>query len=154
MTTEQETLEAWTKANVQILSTAFDSATRYSNIFILAGYGSFFGLWNITRDRLAGHHSPMWAALLMLLSVTIFVTFQIYSVYQNSTSLIRFAQALEPPPATLDELIRRYEQYGLDEKKRTPKLVRIWRPMFFATIATGYLAIGILAWSFVRSLLP
>lgn len=152
MTTD-ETLAAWVKANRELITSAFDSATRYSNLFILAGYGTFFGLWNVTRDRLVGRQAPIWAALLMLVSVATFAAFQVYSVYLNSSALIRLAQAnVDPPPATLEDLMSRMQRHYEEERKRTPRTLRIWRPVFFFTVATGFAAIGILGWAFVQSL--
>lgn len=150
---EQQRIDAWTKAQTQFLSAAFEHATRYSNIFILAGYGTFFGLWNVTRDQLYGRRLGLGAAMSMLLSAAIFVSYQIFTVYRSSSSLTRLYEALlKQPPQSIEVLVAKYEEYGLAEKKSAAVLLKVWRPMFVVTAGTGLLGIGLLAWVLAQGL--
>jgi hypothetical protein len=149
---EKVDLDAWVEAITKIFSASFDAAARYANIFLIVGYGSFFGLWNLARGLL-GRSAVLWAALLMLASITIFILHQLFNLYMNAAHLNRLSKRLlEQPVASLAEFGQRYQQYELEEKGRAPLLLKVWRPGFFLAVLTGLSAIGILAFALAKAL--
>lgn len=149
---ERQDLETATKAEMQFINSAFDNATKYVNIFILAGYGSFFGLWNLTHDRLYGRQTAIWAALLVSVSVTIFVVYQVYASYFQSRALLDLAHVMSQPVESLDELHQRLQENQERQATKGATLLRIWLPTFLATVVTGFGGIGILMWAFIEAL--
>jgi hypothetical protein len=68
----------------QFIENNFDKADQYLRTIQLGGYAAFFAVWGLTRDWLV-HGWSVIAVLLMLVSATVFVAWEIF----KSTLLVR-----------------------------------------------------------------
>jgi hypothetical protein len=145
----QEFIEMQTK----ILSAAYEKAMAYTNLIIVAGYASFFALWQLTKDHL-NRNQVLWSALLMLFSITLFVVFEIYKAYYSSRTLLYFGKILSDPEnqSSLARLVSEIEKYNLDDRKRYVRFGRTWHIVFIVTVFSGLSAAVILVYALVRSL--
>lgn len=146
-------VEAITEAQIKLLSAAYDKAIAYTNIVILAGYASFFGLWNLTKDYL-GKKPMVWAALLMLLSVAAFVLFEAWKMFYSSRQLIELSRLFldHDNQQSTERLGAAITRHNALERGRTIRFGRAWQATVLFTVITGLLAAAILAWAFIRSL--
>ena len=67
------------ESHIKILSASYDKAVTYTNVIVIGGYASFFGLWSVSKPYLSAVQAR-WAALIMLLSVSTFVFFEVYKM--------------------------------------------------------------------------
>jgi hypothetical protein len=151
---QERTNKQFIEFHLKLLGGTFDQARATANLFILAGYGSFFGLWSVTRDRLHGSHTPIWAALLMLISVTSFAVFQVWAVLHMSMSQWALARELSKAEnlVSVEKIQATVEENAAAARRRAPGLFIVWVIFFLVTIATGFGAIGVLGWGFVQML--
>src|SRR5438034_479873 len=68
---------------IRIIAGSYDKANAYTNLIILAGYAGLFALWQFTKDNL-GRTQVLVSGLLFLISITIFVVFEIYKAHYTS----------------------------------------------------------------------
>ena len=83
-------------AQVKLISTIYDKATSYTNIIIVAGYAGFFALWSNTKQFLTPFQARL-AAVLMGISICIFVFFEIYKMTLTGYHLSMKAKVLQEP---------------------------------------------------------
>lgn len=151
---EAETIETAINNNIKYLQTAYEKAQAYANLVIFAGYGGFFGLWQITKDYL-GPKQAIGAALLMLFSISFFVFFEVYKVHVRGRQLGRFQKLLSDPEIkkSADSYNSAVNQFRDQEMKTEAGWQKTWQLFFYPTVIFGLLAILILAIAFVSRLL-
>ena len=142
------------ETQIKIISATYDKAVSYTNLIVIGGYAGFFGLWSLTKQYLTATQAR-WAALLMLVSVCIFVFFEVYKMVATTKALLDRAKILEDPeaktnPTTLLDKLREYEQAY---KRHNVSFIRVWWVNVIVAVATALAAIGILLFSFVCGLL-
>ncbi|MGO9380027.1 MAG: hypothetical protein ACLP29_15960 [Dissulfurispiraceae bacterium] len=134
--------------NKEIITTSYEQARSHANIIIMGGYAGLFAIWNFTKSDLELWQS-MSVGLLALISVLIFVLFELYSIWfrQNQTSklLSQLEEAEKLDKFTVD--------YKKQEIKRVKKFIKVWLYFFFSALGTGLLAALILAYSFAAKLI-
>jgi hypothetical protein len=77
---------------LKLFSTLYDKAAAYTNSIVIAGYAGFFGLWALTR-RYFTRSIALTAALLITISLTIFVAFEIFKMISATLASMRRARA-------------------------------------------------------------
>ncbi|MEW8654652.1 MAG: hypothetical protein AB2595_10465, partial [Candidatus Thiodiazotropha endolucinida] len=83
-------------AQINIISAAYDKAIAYTNLITIAGYASFFGLWQITQDKMSDSYS-VWAALLLAVSASLFVLFEVTKTYFHSKNVLKLNEIISNP---------------------------------------------------------
>jgi len=63
----------------QILSHLYQKAGSYTNLVMLAGYAGIFGIWQFTHELLS-RRVTMWVALLISLSLMLFVGYEVWKM--------------------------------------------------------------------------
>ena len=144
---DEELQEFITKQKEVILS-SYEQAKNYSNIIIMSGYVGLFTIWNFTRDDLESWQSIM-VGLLMLISILIFVIFELYGIWFRSTQTFNLLSELQ----RAEKLDQFPNDYGKQEMKRLEYLSKIWPFFFFSAIVSALLASSILIFSFVKQIL-
>lgn len=139
--------------HMKVLSAAYEKTTAYTNLITVAGYAGFFALWQVTKDYLS-RNQVLWAALLLLTSLTVFVLFEVYKAYYSSRTLLHYGEILNKPEnqGSLIKLKAEIEKYNLDEQKRAVRINRIWHIVFIVTALSGLSGAGILVYALVRAL--
>ncbi|NTV05451.1 MAG: hypothetical protein HGA59_02950 [Chlorobiaceae bacterium] len=134
-------------AQKELAAHTFDKAQAYTNVVLLAGYAGFFAIWSFIRPDIT-NEQVFWSGLLIALSLTAYMLWEIYGSFYRSRSLLCLAKAVNNP----DKFHELLEQHKLDEQARIIFLGQIWVVVFGFTVLTGFSAIGILLWAFVSTL--
>lgn len=132
---------------IKIITAVYSSARAYTNVVIIAGYAAFFAAWGFLRNDIS-HRASLFALLLMMVSATVFVFFEIGKMIWSSLSIRRYSQALygEDPLGAVKSL-------GETEQREAVVFGRIWIWMLIVTIVFGVAALGVLAFNLVTVLL-
>ncbi|WP_444624287.1 hypothetical protein [Halomonas sp. AOP27-A1-34] len=114
----------------EIVAQVYKDSNSYSNVIIAAGYVGFFALWSSLKEDL-----PMWAILssgaLILTSLLIFISFEVYKMCSSSLGLRRVANGLSRPNQnTLAEIQRIQTQMSINN-------ARVWIFTVIPTVITG-----------------
>lgn len=142
------------ETEVKILSALYDKAAAYTNVIVIGGYASFFGLWQLTKPYLSPSQAR-WSALIMLVSVCCFVFFEVYKMVVTTARLAGRARNLEDPRFKTDlrfalDQLREYEQAV---KRDNVTFIRVWKVNVVACVFGALIAVGILCYSFILGLL-
>src|SRR3989338_7363247 len=111
---------------------------------MMGGYAGLFAIWNFTKVHLEKWQS-ISVGLLALISIFIFVLFEIYGAWVRTTQTFSLLSQLKE----VENLGAFPKDYGKQEFKRSEALAKIWPFFFFSALATALLAAFILGWSFV-----
>src|SRR5690349_18012418 len=86
---------------LKLYGALLDKAIAYNNAMMAIGYAGFFGLWTGTKGYLTKQQA-LWAALLMLISLAVFVSFEIVRAVLYGLAARRRATAMFPVHSELD----------------------------------------------------
>jgi len=150
---ERRVAETLIEATTKFISVEYEKAMAYTNLIILAGYGAYFGLWQVTKGNITKRQA-MWSALLMLASLVVFVIFQLWSLYFRSRSLLERVRIMHDPEnrASGTRLLAAFAENDSVERRRSVRSGRVWHWVFMFTAISGLAGEGVLAWAFVVSL--
>ena len=151
---EKKRIEIFIETQIKILSASYDKAVAYTNLVIVAGYAGLFALWHLTKEHLS-RNQVLSAALLLLISIAVFVLFEVYKAYYTGTMLRGYIDIVNDPKnqSSLETMISEIEVYKVRDQRRGLRFVRSWVVVFIVTTLTGLGAAGILLDAFIRSLL-
>ena len=138
LTQEREAL----REHQQFVEDNFDKAEQYLRAIQLGGYGAFFGLWSITKDWL----DPLWssfAAILMIISGTTFVTWEI-----SKGSILAFALRRHAAISAgkLEQFIKSRMIKLTQEKSARSILAESRATVWLLSVFPAVAAIGIMLW--------
>jgi hypothetical protein len=146
---QKQTADEIIDANIKIMAATFDKAVAYSNLLVLAGYASFFGLWQVTRGLVTPKLSAL-AALLMAISATVFVLFEVAKALFHSIALQQLNRAMTSAPiGNPQALAQAIAQHNKSQERSTVSFMRWWFVAFAITVAAGLGAVGILMSAFI-----
>lgn len=140
-------LQGFIEEQKKLVVTSYEQAKSYSNIIMMGGYAGLFAIWNFTKVHLEKWQS-ISVGLLALISIFIFVLFEIYGAWVRTTQTFSLLSQLKE----VENLGAFPKDYGKQEFKRSEALAKIWPFFFFSALATALLAAFILGWSFVLQL--
>lgn len=141
------------ETQIRVLSAVFDKSVAYANLMIVAAYAGFFGMWQLTKDLLE-KKVVLWSALLMLISVTTFVAFEVIKMIyiqhniRLKLDLMKRDEVRNSPLAltkAFQELAQVQERVGL-------YLMGAWKLMLLVAVFTGMSAAGLIGYGFVTGL--
>ena len=151
MSSPDDDLKKYRDFVIDIHSKAFDRAAAYTNLIMLGGYAAGFAIWNFTRDHLTAKASA-WVAILLLLSVTTFVLFEIYKMVINAKFSTNIAKILRQQKPIADQMadIQEYERKVSSDGLLI--FMRVWVVVLVFSVSTALIAAMILIWNFVAIL--
>ena len=140
-------------AQIRVVTAAYSQGAAYTNLIILGGYAGFFGLWQLTGQYLSKQQA-LWAALLMLTSLCIFILFEVYKMAFVSHQTFARAKLLNAPDARSDPnvLLKRLNDLQALQESQSVVSMRIWMLALASTVAFGLSAVGVLVYAFVTGL--
>lgn len=150
---QQERVDKIVETQTKIVTVSYDKAAAYTNIIIVAGYATFFGLWSLTKGYVS-KPLALWAALLMSISVVAFVLFEVYKMFW-------VGRAINEQVLTLGERIKdkspdvalaEFQKLQAEMNRMVRQQIPIWRITLLIAVPTGFGAIGVLGYSFINSL--
>lgn len=142
----EQRIEAVTK----ILASLYEKAAAYSNVMIIAGYAAFFAVWANTKAYL-GKRETLWAALLMAVSIILFVLFEIVKMFITGKGLMNLRK--EVVSATPETFTAKLDELKNTEARFHLILLPIWYVVFSACLIFALLAASILINAFLRELI-
>ena len=150
---DHQEVEVFIEGHLKILSETFERSTNYTNLLLVAGYAGFFALWQVTRDLLS-RRQVVVSALLMLLSITIFVVYEIYRSLYASLYLRGYYKTLSNPEvgASIATMNQAINDFHARRRRGVLAGTIIWAIVFGLTALTGIAAAVILLYSFIRAL--
>jgi len=151
---ERRNIDVFIETHVKILSAAYDKAVAYTNLVIVAGYAGLFALWHLTNEHLSKKQA-LWSALFLLISLTVFVLFEVYKAFYTGTMLRGYVDIVNDPKnqSSLAKMIAEIDTYKIKDQKRGLRFVRGWLIAFMVTTVTGVASAVILLYALVKSLL-
>jgi hypothetical protein len=150
----QATIDAAIDAQIKIVSASYEQQKAYTNLIIVAGYAGLFALWQLNRDHI-GRRLGLTAALLLLLSISIFVIAEIYRAHFVGKLIRRYYQAVQktrdasPSLEAVSSALIEFDQW---QRNESAKSASWWIFVFWATTVTGVAAAMLLLVSFVHAL--
>src|SRR5437867_1780583 len=150
----QATIDAAIDAQIKIVAASYEQQKAYTNLIIVAGYPGLFALWQLNRDHI-GRRLGLTAALLLLLSISIFVIAEIYRARFVGRLIRRYYQAVQktrdasPSLAAVSSALIEFDQW---QRNESAKSASWWIFVFWATAVTGVAAAMLLLVSFVHAL--
>ena len=138
----------------QLMSAAHEKSVAYTNLVTVAGYAGFFALWQLAKEYL-DRKQVIWSALLMLVSIVVFVLFEIYKSYYTSRRWLELSRILSNPENhnSINQLSSEIESYNLEGQRTDVRFGTTWQAVFIVTVMSGLCAYGILLYAFIRALL-
>ena len=142
------------ETQIRIIAGSYEKANAYTNLIILAGYAGLFALWQLTKDNLS-RAQTLTSALLMLISIVIFVLFEIYKAHYSSGVLRRYLRVVQQSEnrTSPERLLSAMSTFEAAEQAAAIHFVRFWQVVFWLTTITGVSAALVLGYAFVRALL-
>lgn len=131
----------------EILSHIYQKASGYTNLVMLGGYASAFGIWHLTKDNLSPERS-MVVGFLILTSVILFAGFEVYKMVAHALFFRRLDRIIK---ADIQEQERpgawqiAWDQYSAQES-------RVWVFFLIPTVISGFGAGFYLLWIFATNL--
>lgn len=141
-------------AQIRVVTAAFSQGAAYTNLITLGAYAGFFGLWQLT-EKYISKQQALWAALLMLVSLCIFIMFEVYKMSFVSRQSFARAQLLNSREArsSPNVLLKKLNELEVLQQGQAAFSMRVWMVALAATVGFGLVAAGILVYAFVTGLL-
>jgi hypothetical protein len=141
-------------AQIRVVTAAFSQGAAYTNLITLGAYAGFFGLWQLTENYISKQQA-LWAALLILVSLCVFIMFEVYKMTFFSRQFFARAQLLNSPEARSNPnvLLQKLSELELLQQGQAAFSMRVWMVALATTVGFGVVAAGILAYAFVTGLL-
>jgi hypothetical protein len=136
------------KALIEFQASTYDKASTYTKVIIGLGYGGFFTAWSGAKQ----HLSPkllLSSALFEIISLVLFVVFEIWGAMVSNHLLIEFAEAVSKPVPDVPAALQTHRDKSLRMNRH---LVFAWKIVFPACAITGLLGGLILIYAFVAGL--
>jgi len=133
---------------VAIHCKGYEKAVLYTNLIMVGGYAGAFAIWNITSDTLS-KSANAWVGLLLVISLSVFVFFEIYKMIYFSRHELDLSSILAknlPRDAFVKEVERRDKAMELE---RTWVMLPVWVASLSISVLTALAAGAILICSFV-----
>lgn len=125
----------------------FAHARAYTNVVMVTGYAGIFALWSLQAERITPATS-LGVGLLMAISVSTFVGWEIFGMVQRYLSLSALRKSLDNPARAASEM----EQLSARSQRLMRALERYWHPVIFIAAGTAAVAMLILVSAFTHGL--
>lgn len=150
----EEQVRKMQEAEIWALSTMFDKAAAYTNVFIIGGYAAYWGLWTATKSYL-NPLQVLVSALLMLVSIVTFVFFEVYKQYRTSMMSVERWRILNTPEnqESPEKCLLALKKFRSDIERANVGFVRFWHVTFCITVGAAIGALTVLGTALVYRLI-
>jgi hypothetical protein len=131
----------------EILSFIYQKASGYTNLVMVGGYASAFGIWQLTKANITSDQSMIVGALIIC-SVILFAGFEVYKMITHAVFFRRLNRVLEESMAEAERdnaWQMAWDSYAASES-------RMWVIFLAPTVLTGFGAGFYLLWLFSMNL--
>lgn len=142
------------EAQERLIAVSYDKAATYTTVIIFGGYAAVFGLWQLTRDYLSKPQA-LWAALLVLVSLTSFVLFEVGKMVLVTRNIIAKTRVLGAPhvQGNPHRLLKSLKDIEATQQAVTLPFVIAWAIAVGVCVTGALGAAGILGYAFVTGLM-
>lgn len=133
---------------IKVLSTLYDKSAAYTNIIMAAGYAGFFTVWSNMKAYMSPAEMRV-SAICMLVSLLVFVLWEVTKMILTSRNLHRLLEVLQSPQPEFDAKLKKQQH---DERTFNIGFLRAWRIVLVSAIAPALLASATLIYSFITHL--
>ena len=136
---------------IDVTSVTFDKGAAYTNLVMAGGYAGAFALWTLAQSNLTATASA-WTGLFLLLSLTSFVSFEIYKIVFHTRNTLGLAAHLKTGKPIPEQLADVQAYNSAVTEKNVLVFMRVWVVVLAFSVGTALIAIMILVWNFVAVL--
>jgi hypothetical protein len=130
----------------EIVAEVYGQTTAYTNLVLAAGYAGSFAVWQFV-EKYMSLKSRFWSALLLTISLALFVGYELYKMVRESWKMRHLADAMMRLPES-----RRLEALQAILMNKRILEARLWAFFVVPTAATGLAAAGLLVSVFIAKL--
>ena len=151
---QQEAVDRIVDQQIKIFAALYDKAITYTQLIVVAGYASFFGIWSFVKEYVSSK-CVLWSAVFMSISVIIFVFFEVCKMVYNSWFLLKRdttlknIQTMNEPQKVLDAL----GQHDKQVQRTAIMWGKFWCWTIVPTVVFAVIAIAISLIGFLLALL-
>jgi FtsH-binding integral membrane protein len=151
--TQERAAKATTDILVQLVSSLFDRAAAYTTLITAGGYAGAFSIWAFTSEHLSRTATAL-VALLLGLSLLIFVAYEIYKMIVGAAALLPMARLLNPPKPP-DEFLREFQDFETARKRKGASAIQIavWIVALVLSVMLGLSAMAVLFYNMLAIIL-
>ena len=131
----------------ETLGNIYEKSTAYTNLVIIAGYASAFTIWQLTKHHMTLDQSMIVGSLLVL-SVSLFVAFEVYKMISNTFHLDK-----------LGMIVTKYfdnselqEAWSIAINANKTRSLRVWKYFLVPTVISAVLAAIFILWIFLENI--
>ncbi len=132
----------------ELINTSFEQNKSYTNIIIFAGYAGLFSVWTLTKENLV-HWQVLIVGLLTIISLMIFICFELYGAWLRGTQLKDWLDQLSKTQSEDNSSI---DDFNKKLNAQNTTYLKIWPYFFFSSAITAIIAAIILIYSFISGL--
>lgn len=132
-----------------VLSTKFDTTSKYANLVTVVGYGAFLTIWTSIRKDISDNIA-MWSLFCIIASAVVYIFDEVFSQMKEANDLKSDAELYL---GDVDEFLKKKKVEK--EKKESHNIARIvtWHFVFWWTTITGLIAVWLLLMGIVNTVL-
>lgn len=143
---DAEAISKFEVSALTFMSQAYEKATAYDNVIIVAGYAAFFALWSgVARDL--PRPAALWIVAMMIVSMTGYLGFNVWVMIGRSVVQLRNLQLLTSDKRP--EEIAAVLQAMNHPTKATSRVLSYWFFALMITIGAALPAGGLLEYNAV-----
>ena len=150
---QEKVANALADAQQKMVTVSYDKAASYTTVIIFGGYAGFFAIWQLSKEYLT-KPQVLWSALLILVSLLVFVMFEVYKMTYTSRIIINQMHALQLPGVRTNPEVLGKALQTMAEQQVAPMVwfVRIWIVVLIISIGCAVTASAILSCAFIAGL--
>lgn len=126
--------EAVREELLKFYSSIYDKASSFTTIIFSIGYAGFFTIWNSAKEQLPPS-VRLLSAILVLISLFIFLAWEIYVMQQRNSDNKAMVAMLENNP---ENIFKTLEEYKLVAAGRKMKLLKYGEYSSWFTVYPGF----------------
>lgn len=141
------------EAHQKLITISYDKAATYTTVIIFGGYAGFFAIWQITKDYLTKQQT-LWSALLILVSLLLFVLFEVLKMVLVTKAFLSKAKILQKPEVRTNpqRLLQALNELETVQQTILKGFIAIWAITVSICVGSAIGGAGILAYAFIRGL--
>lgn len=149
----RQALDEIVEAQIKVVTATFNSAVAYTNLIMLAGYAGFFGLWQLAAEYLS-KNEKLWSALLILVSLLLFVAFEVVKMIVIARGVRKKAAILNSPSTAgnPERTLAALQSFEKSLDRATKPFMLYWTITTALCVASGLAGVTILSTALVRGL--
>jgi hypothetical protein len=132
----------------RFVENSFDKAEQYFKAIQLGGYAAFFALWSLTKEWL----HPMWASIAAVLMIISVSTFVIWEVYKSTLLALILKRDASLGTGKLEDFITTRMSKLLDDRSGILAMTRSRATVWVVSVLSAAVGTGVLLWQLLGTI--